>query len=54
VLAMRRFIDITGDLLMLTLVTLLVPVAILLIGLPVAGLVKLASVLVAKAIGSGV
>ena len=51
---MRRFIDIIGDVMMLVLVTLLVPFAILLIGLPIAGAVKIASVLIGKAIGTGV
>ncbi len=51
---MRRFIDIIGDLMMLILVTLVVPFAILLIGLPIVGVIKIASVLIGRPIGIGI
>jgi hypothetical protein len=51
---MRRVLDVVGDLVMLALVTLLFPVAILLIGLPIVGVVKLASLVISKAMGIGV
>jgi len=50
---MRRLIDLVGELVILLLVVLLLPLAILLLGLPIAGAVKLASMAVAKVIGAG-
>jgi hypothetical protein len=51
--AMRRLIDIIGDVMMLLLVTLLVPIAILVIGLPIAGAATVASVLIGRTLGIG-
>lgn len=48
---MRRFIDIIGDVMMLVLVTLLVPFAILLFGLPIAGAITIASALIGRTLG---
>jgi hypothetical protein len=51
---MRRLVDIVGDVMMLLVVTLLVPFTILLIGLPIAGAIKIASVLIGRTFGSAV